>query len=51
MALALNRDDISVSVADTPVAGPGIDLVVVTDDSRLLPVDHRDECALRAVGI
>jgi hypothetical protein len=37
MALALNRDDISVSVADTPGAGPGLDLVVVTDDSRVLP--------------
>lgn len=36
MALALNRDDISVSVADTQGTGPGLDLVVVTDDTRQL---------------
>jgi hypothetical protein len=33
MALALNRDDILVSVAETPGSGPGIDLVVVTDEA------------------
>lgn len=37
MALALNRDDISVSVADTEGTGPGLDLVVVTDETRVPP--------------
>jgi len=31
LALALNRDDISVTVAETEGHGPGIDLIVVTD--------------------
>lgn len=32
LALALNRDDLAVTVADTEGRGPGIDLVVATDD-------------------
>lgn len=43
MSLALNRDDISVSVADSAGSGPGIDLVVATDDNPVsldnLPVE------------
>lgn len=32
LALALNRDDISVTLADNEGSGPGVDLFVVTDD-------------------
>lgn len=34
LALALNRDDISVTVADTPGTGPGIDVLVASDDDQ-----------------
>lgn len=34
MALALNRDDLSVTVANTPGPGPGIDLVAIADDEQ-----------------
>ena len=32
LALALNRDDLSVTVAETAGRGPGLDLIVATDD-------------------
>ena len=35
LALALNRDDISVTVGDTPGTGPGIDVVVASDDDQI----------------
>ncbi|MDP2122654.1 MAG: cellulose biosynthesis cyclic di-GMP-binding regulatory protein BcsB [Hoeflea sp.] len=41
LALALNRDDLSVTVAQTGGHGPGIDLVIVTDD---------DPASLKAAG-
>ena len=34
LALALARDDISVTVADTPGTGPGIDVLVAADDDQ-----------------
>lgn len=34
LALALNRDDISVTVAETPGTGPGIDVMVASDDDQ-----------------
>ncbi|MGJ8572123.1 MAG: cellulose biosynthesis cyclic di-GMP-binding regulatory protein BcsB [Hoeflea sp.] len=34
LALALNRDDISVTLTDTPGTGPGIDVVVASDDDQ-----------------
>lgn len=34
LALALNRDDISVTVAETAGTGPGIDLLVASDDDQ-----------------
>lgn len=41
LALALNRDDLAVTVAQTEGRGPGIDLIVATDD---------DPASLDAVG-
>lgn len=34
LALALNRDDVSVTVAETPGTGPGIDVMVASDDDQ-----------------
>jgi cellulose synthase operon protein B len=34
LALALNRDDVSVTVAETPGTGPGIDVLVASDDDQ-----------------
>ncbi len=43
MAIALNRDDLVVTLSDTPGTGPGIDLVIATADNpaslRLAPAD------------
>lgn len=41
LALALNRDDVSVTVAETPGTGPGIDVLLASDD---------DEPSLQAIS-
>jgi hypothetical protein len=50
MALALNRDDLSVRLPSAG-HGPGIDLIVVTDEAPGFPETIVTKCTLRAFGI